>query len=454
MKKKKRKGRLRYDRIFMALFIIFAIVFSIKFAIYLSYNNKIYKTVTNSNNLSITINKKYNKLKLYNKTIKYIKENKNSVIISSKKYSVTIPSKNITKNANLDVSMYSKRLEYDNFSKSKAYFIDNKGIISKSNKIKILLPRYLLKNDIVDIYGVTKDNKIEEINLKVKIKDKKVSFDLNEKYSKYFITYVKLKDIKVKDITLNKGSKINLDIKYVPIRATVKSFEYIKIGDIFMLNDNNELIAEKSGTDKVTIKINDSNIKKDITINVKEEEKKKPIIKVIDGLTYVNDILIVNKTYELPSDYDPGQLSDEAISAFNTMKEAAKKDNISLWIASGYRSYTTQDELYNYYLKHDTKDKVDTYSARPGHSEHQTGLAMDLNIVDSSFEGTKEAIWIEENCYKYGFIIRYPKGKENITGYKYEPWHVRYLGKDLAKKVYDSNLTLEEYLDIDSKYSE
>ena len=79
---------------------------------------------------------------------------------------------------------------------------------------------------------------------------------------------------------------------------------------------------------------------------------------------------------------------------------------------------------------------------------------MDLNIIDDSFEGTPEAIWIEKNSYKYGFIIRYPKGKENITGYKYEPWHIRYLGKDIAKKVYDSGLTLEEYLGINSKYKD
>ena len=132
----------------------------------------------------------------------------------------------------------------------------------------------------------------------------------------------------------------------------------------------------------------------------------------------------------------------------------AKKDNIKLWITSGFRSYSLQTSLYNNYVLKDGKEKADTYSARPGHSEHQTGLAMDLNIVDSSFEGTKEAIWIADNCYKYGFIIRYPKGKEEITGYKYEPWHVRYLGKELSEKVYKSGKTLEEYLNITSKYSE
>ena len=95
---------------------------------------------------------------------------------------------------------------------------------------------------------------------------------------------------------------------------------------------------------------------------------------------------------------------------------------------------------------------ADTYSARAGHSEHQTGLAMDINNASDSFNNTKEAKWIAENCYKYGFILRYPQGKQDITGYKYESWHVRYLGRELAKEVHDSGLTLEEFLCIDSKY--
>ena len=187
--------------------------------------------------------------------------------------------------------------------------------------------------------------------------------------------------------------------------------------------------------------------------NIKEARKRtKNKVETKNGITYVNGILIANKTYALPKDYDPGKVLDEAMNAFNEMKEAAAKDNIKLWIQSGYRSYKTQEGLYNDYVKQDGKDKADTYSARPGHSEHQSGLAMDLNIIGSAFEGTKEAIWIEKNCYKYGFIVRYPKGKEHITGYKYEPWHIRYLGKENAMKVYNSGKTLEEYLGIDSKY--
>ncbi len=177
-------------------------------------------------------------------------------------------------------------------------------------------------------------------------------------------------------------------------------------------------------------------------------------IKIKEGITYIDDILIVNKSYSLPSSYNPGKLNDEALDAFYKMRKDASKDNIVLYISSGYRSYKTQQKLYNSYIEKDSKEKVDTYSARPGHSEHQTGLAMDLNIIDSSFEGTKEAIWLSKNAYKYGFIIRYPKDKEEITGYKYEPWHIRYLGNEKSKKVYDSRLTLEEYLGISSKYSE
>ncbi|MBO6145186.1 MAG: M15 family metallopeptidase [Bacilli bacterium] len=216
-----------------------------------------------------------------------------------------------------------------------------------------------------------------------------------------------------------------------------------------MINENNKIVGKKAGKDKITIKHTISKIEATATITVKEEENK---IETKDGITYVNGILIVNKTYSLPKDYDPGKINDDALNAFNEMKEAAAKDNIKLWIQSGYRSYKTQEGLYNNYVKEDGKDKADTYSARPGHSEHQSGYAMDLNIIGSAFEGTPEAIWIDKNCYKYGFIIRYPKGKENITGYKYEPWHIRYLGKENAKKVYESGKTLEEYLGIDSKY--
>ena len=175
-------------------------------------------------------------------------------------------------------------------------------------------------------------------------------------------------------------------------------------------------------------------------------------IETIDGLTFVDDILIVNKTYSLPSDYAPG-VSDEALNAFNEMAAAAMdNDGIYLYINSSYRSYWDQAELYNGYAWDRGEEEADRVSSRPGHSEHQTGLAFDVNTTEFSFDGTPEANWLEEHCAEYGFIIRFPEGKEDKTGYEYEPWHIRYLGKENAQKVKESGLCLEEYLGVTSDY--
>ena len=132
--------------------------------------------------------------------------------------------------------------------------------------------------------------------------------------------------------------------------------------------------------------------------------------------------------------------------------DAARKENLTIKVTTGYRSYNFQLTLYNNYVKRDGATAADRYSARAGHSEHQTGLAFDINKANSSFAGSPEAVWLAANCYKYGFIIRYPEGKESITGYIYEPWHVRYLGVETATAVFNSGLCLEEYLVITSKY--
>ena len=163
-------------------------------------------------------------------------------------------------------------------------------------------------------------------------------------------------------------------------------------------------------------------------------------------------MLIVNKTYSLPSDYNPG-INADAKKAFDEMASAAWADNIGLFICSGFRSYQEQETVYNGYAANRGTEEADKVSSRPGHSEHQSGLAMDVNTTDFSFEGTPEAIWIEQHCADYGFIIRFPKGKEDITGYEYEPWHIRYVGKELAHTLMDNGLCLEEYFGITSKYA-
>lgn len=181
-----------------------------------------------------------------------------------------------------------------------------------------------------------------------------------------------------------------------------------------------------------------------------------------DGITYIDGYLIVNKTYSLPSSYGTS-LTSTTKNAFNKMQAAAKLDGINIYIASGFRSYQTQNRLYNNYVARDGKAKADTYSARPGHSEHQSGLAFDIcshdldgqdACINSNFNNTDQAKWLAQNAYKYGFILRYPKGKTNETGYKYESWHFRYVGTDLSTKLYNNGdwLTMENYFGITSEY--
>ena len=166
--------------------------------------------------------------------------------------------------------------------------------------------------------------------------------------------------------------------------------------------------------------------------------------------------VLVNKYNSLNKDFVPNKLVEVdntklsfiAAKEFNNMKRQAKEENLNLVAISGYRSYEYQASLYNKYVNKDTKEKADTYSARPAHSEHQTGLAIDISNGESSyteFENTKEFIWMKNNAHKFGFILRYPKDKENITGYIYEAWHYRYVGLDIAMYIKKHNITFDEY---------
>lgn len=171
--------------------------------------------------------------------------------------------------------------------------------------------------------------------------------------------------------------------------------------------------------------------------------------------TYIDDVLIVNKKYPLPQSFSPGE-DVEARSAFELMAADARKEGFELAAFSTYRSFEYQQTLYNNYVERDGKGTADRYSARPGYSEHQTGLAFDIGEVGredlwltSEFGETEAGKWLAANAHKYGFILRYPEGKEKITGYMYESWHFRYLGVTVATEVKKSGLTLEEHLGID-----
>ena len=175
---------------------------------------------------------------------------------------------------------------------------------------------------------------------------------------------------------------------------------------------------------------------------------------------YLDVTTLVNKYNKLPDNYEiddlvtldneyskKGEKVREVI--YNDLKkmfDEAKKDNINLNVISGFRTNEKQDTLFNNSIKKNGLDHALIYSAKPGYSEHQLGLAIDINSVEESFKNTNEYKWLKNNSYKYGFIERYPEGKEKITGFGYEPWHYRYLGVDVAAKIFTENITYEEYV--------
>ncbi|MBC5717784.1 M15 family metallopeptidase [Flintibacter faecis] len=179
----------------------------------------------------------------------------------------------------------------------------------------------------------------------------------------------------------------------------------------------------------------------------------RPIDDPADPLVLVNKYHGLSETYvpeleKLGGRYGVGSMVPEAAAAFRAMADAAKQDGISLRSVSAYRSYQTQQGLYQHYVSIDGKANAERYSARPGYSEHQTGLALDINTasISAHFENTAEYAWLRANCARFGFLLRYPREKESITGYRYEPWHYRYVGQDIARTCMDRGLTYEEYL--------
>lgn len=157
------------------------------------------------------------------------------------------------------------------------------------------------------------------------------------------------------------------------------------------------------------------------------------------------DLRLINNRYALDNKY----LREEAAIAFENLSADASTLGYKIIAASAYRDYEYQGRLFNEYTNSKGIDYALLCSAKPGHSEHQTGLALDVMGTNEDYDEFEKAIefnWMRENAHKYGFILRYPKGKEHITGFKYEPWHYRYVGVQNATKIYQNNLTLEEFI--------
>lgn len=353
-------------------------------------------------------------------------------------------------------------------------------IIKNSLKVKVILKNNLnieINEKATNISFIEKVSngklvtKEENIDTS-KLGKKEITINLENKFGKkqnYKYT-VNIVDTKKPVITFNNEIELtegdNKDL-LEGVSATDNSLEDIKVtiegeydlnkaGEYkiyFIAKDSSNNIAKEEATIKVKEKVKISgnpSIVADRTFTTSKGFKGE----VKNGVTYIDGILIANKTYSLPSTYGNG-LTNETMAAFNEMKSAAANDGVELKIVSGFRSYNTQKSTYNYWVSIDGAQIADTYSARPGYSEHQSGLAFDLNSIDDGFGETKEGKWLSNNASKYGFILRYPKGKVNETGYKYEPWHFRYVGKTLSSKLYNNGewTTLESYFGITSKYS-
>lgn len=165
------------------------------------------------------------------------------------------------------------------------------------------------------------------------------------------------------------------------------------------------------------------------------------------------DLVIPNVRFSFAEDLPKKQLRKVAAEALEELFEASDEAGLELFAVSGYRSYDRQDAIFASNASKHGEEAANQFSARPGESEHQTGLTMDVSSpgvdfgLTIEFGETPEGKWLKEHASDYGFIIRYPKGKEHITKYQYEPWHIRYVGKKAAKDIMDNELTLEEYLE-------
>lgn len=219
----------------------------------------------------------------------------------------------------------------------------------------------------------------------------------------------------------------------------------------------------------------DNNLERYINYKNKTNKSYKDVVSIVnvnaDNKWYTNEketdlskenLMLVNKFNHLTKEYEPENVisistryayddnlaTEEILNEYKKMHKQAEKENITLIISSGYRDYDEQKETYDYYKDVKGEEYANDYAAHPGNSEHQTGLAFDILTPSSNtsdFDETEAFEWLQKNAYKYGFILRYPKDKEEITGYKYEPWHYRYVGIETAKKIKEENITFDEY---------
>lgn len=356
----------------------------------------------------------------------------------------------------------------------------NKRIIIFNFTILLLAVSFILYKSTlnIDTHGYQKETYqvFKELNIVDKIIDKEYSKTLekiiNTEYfdSKYIDEYINI-NYKEEDNFIEQIYKLlNIGYKSNDINTI---YNKLKTDNIELITSNNYM---KDLTNMLNLTyFKNNNLERYIKYYLNNNYN------YIDVITYVNigldndyytntklvdnenDItLLVNKYNYLNENYVPNDLTlinpkyttrenklrAQAASSFEALAADALKDGIKIYAASSYRSYSYQKNLYNYYVSIDGIEEADTYSARPGFSEHQTGLAVDIANINKILieENDKEFTWLKNNAHKYGFILRYQKSTEKITGYIYEPWHYRYVGTELASYIYSNNITYDEYI--------
>lgn len=415
---------------------------------------------------------------------------------NNRKLQVNKPVKNKIQITNNNLEVISNKKE----EKGKKSFIKAKHIIFSLFFFILILSYLFIPNNIPNKIS-TQQNKLvmpkipDESNLKL-ILNFMNNHNYNHEKLDDYLNYYKQYNSPINDtiIIINNNlenfeyNKIMSEFIKSPNFIQENFSRYIAYYNQYNLNINKTILAINNNLDKLNLKLDktiesfikqkyyiSNNLKRYLNYYKKHKNLtlKEVITRVNSNLDKTfykdsnkadinnNELILVNKYYYLDNNYTPknlvnvsskhgtGKLKKEVYEAFKLMYNDAAKDNLYLYISSPYRSYNRQNVLYNTYVKKDGESKADTYSARPGYSEHQTGLAFDLGTAENhdinEFVESKEFKWMKNNAHKYGFILRYPYGKKYITGYIYEPWHYRYVGIDAATYIYNNNITFEEY---------
>ena len=349
--------------------------------------------------------------------------------------------------------------------------------------IYLIVPkRYGYQKDVINVFK--EDNYYEKIKETKKYSKTLETAVIENNYKKeYFDEYLDINYVEEDNFINNINKLLDLGYKNKDINTFYEKVP--KSIDVIISNEYDKNIINYISLDYFKEENLDRYIKYDFidtksvydTTILKEKYNYEDTVTFVNAYLdkdyYSNDIplskdkaskldVIVNKYYKLDKDYEPEDLTvinskfasgtqklrKEAAGKFEKMASDMLKENLKIYAGSTYRSYSYQEGLYNRYVKKDGFKEAETYSARAGYSEHQLGLAVD--IVNGKWnylsEGDKEYTWLINNSYKYGFILRYPHESEYITGYVFEDWHFRYLGVDLATKVYESKLTYDEYV--------